>query len=62
MVTSEFKPNQHWIWSNGCNLQFKSKVQSGTLLVSTLILLVGAFVYGVSLALAIKKVHTMELV
>jgi hypothetical protein len=34
----------------------------GTLLVSTLILLVGAFVCGVCLALAMEKVYTMELV
>ncbi len=26
MVTSGFRPNQHWIWYDGCSSQFKSKV------------------------------------
>jgi hypothetical protein len=60
-VTNGFRPNQHKIWYDGCNLQFKSKVPSGILLVGTLILLVGAFVCGVFLALAMEKVHMMEL-
>lgn len=25
-MASGFKPTQHWIWSHGCNSQFKSRV------------------------------------